>query len=58
MTTSLKQVDIVIRHIHEPHGNHKPKTYSRYTKTRGKRIQEPLEEIIKLPGVKLKKEKN
>ena len=40
MTTSLKQVDIFIVNVYEPHGNHnKLKTYNRYTKTRQKGTQ-------------------
>ena len=37
MTSSLKQADIVTHNIYEPHGNHKSKTYNRYTKAKMKR---------------------
>ena len=53
MSTSLKQ-EIQVN-LYESHGNHKSKTYIRYTKTReNNRIS--LKEIIKLQGKKLKEE--
>ena len=36
MTTSLKEVYVVVFNICEAHGNHKLKTYNRYTKAKKK----------------------